>query len=53
MLFGRDFWPALARLKGDEGARSVLKAHADRCVRLDVEDAGVLRDVDSPDALRQ
>jgi len=53
VLFGRDFWPALARLKGDEGARSVLKTHADRCVRLDVEDAGVLQDVDSPDALRQ
>ncbi|WP_339444626.1 nucleotidyltransferase family protein [Pseudomonas hunanensis] len=52
VLFGRDFWPALARLKGDEGARSVLKAHADRCVRLDVEDAGVLQDVDRPDAVR-
>ncbi|QHG66155.1 nucleotidyltransferase family protein [Pseudomonas putida] len=53
VLFGRDFWPALARLTGDEGARSVVRAHPDRCVRLAVEDAGVLRDVDTPDALRQ
>jgi len=53
VLFGRDFWPALARLTGDEGARSVVKAHPHSCVRLAVEDAGVLRDVDTPDALRQ
>lgn len=53
VLFGRKFWPALAQLTGDEGARSVVKAHPDRCIRLAVEDAGVLRDVDTPDALRQ
>ncbi|MFJ4066747.1 NTP transferase domain-containing protein [Pseudomonas sp. NPDC089996] len=53
VLFGRDFWPALSQLAGDEGARSVVRAHPDRCVRLAVEDAGVLRDVDTPDALRQ
>jgi molybdenum cofactor cytidylyltransferase len=53
VLFGRDFWPALARLTGDEGARSVVKAHPDSCIRLAVEDAGVLRDVDTPGALRR
>ena len=53
VLFGRDFWPALARLTGDEGARSVVRANADSCVRLQVKDAGVLRDIDTPDALRQ
>jgi len=51
VLFGRDFWPALARLKGDEGARSVVKAHPESCVRLQVQDAGVLQDVDRPEAL--
>lgn len=53
VVFGRDFWPALAQLTGDEGARSVVRAHPYSCVRLAVEDAGVLRDVDTPDALRQ
>lgn len=53
VVFGRDFWPALARLTGDEGARSVVRAHPDSCVRLVVEDVGVLRDVDTPNALRQ
>lgn len=53
VLFGRDFWPALVRLSGDEGARSVVRANLHSCLRLDVEDAGVLRDIDTPEALRQ
>lgn len=51
VLFGRDLWPALTQLKGDEGARSVLQAHRQCCVRVAVDDAGVLRDVDTPDVL--
>lgn len=51
VVFGRTFWPELMRLTGDEGARSVLRSHRDCCVLLEVDDAGVLRDVDTPDAL--
>ncbi|EGB97302.1 MULTISPECIES: nucleotidyltransferase family protein [Pseudomonas] len=51
VLFGRDFWPALAQLQGDEGARSVVKAHPESCVRVHVQDVGVLQDVDRPEAL--
>jgi len=51
VLFGREFWPALTQLTGDEGARTVVQAHRDRCLVLDVSDSGVLRDVDTPDAL--
>nr|WP_314617639.1 nucleotidyltransferase family protein [uncultured Pseudomonas sp.] len=51
VLFGRDFWPALARLTGDEGARSIVKAHPASCIRLEVQDAGVLQDVDRPEAV--
>jgi len=51
VLFGRDFWAALSRLTGDEGARSVVRAHPASCIRLDVEDPGVLQDVDRPDAV--
>lgn len=51
VLFGCDFWPALTQLTGDEGARTVVQAHRDRCVVVDVNDPGVLRDVDTPDAL--
>ncbi|MHB9799333.1 nucleotidyltransferase family protein [Pseudomonas sp. MT3] len=52
VLFGREFWPALTQLTGDEGARTVVRAHRDCCVTLDVADAGVLSDVDTPAALR-
>ncbi|MFV3412908.1 nucleotidyltransferase family protein [Pseudomonas nitroreducens] len=52
VLFGRQFWPALTQLTGDEGARAVVQANRDRCIMLDVNDAGVLRDVDTPEALR-
>ncbi|AYF88478.1 nucleotidyltransferase family protein [Pseudomonas sp. JS3066] len=51
VLFGREFWPELCALTGDEGARRVLRAHAAAWVAVGVDDPGVLRDVDSPEAL--
>lgn len=39
---------ALAALSGDEGAKSVVDAHRDSLARIDVDDPGVLRDVDAP-----
>ncbi|MDR2319885.1 nucleotidyltransferase family protein [Pseudomonas monteilii] len=51
VIFGRDFWPALGQLHGDEGARSVVHAHRGSCVVVEVEDAGVLLDVDTPQGL--
>jgi molybdenum cofactor cytidylyltransferase len=38
----------LLALAGDDGARSVLARHRASLVRIDVDDAGVLRDVDRP-----
>lgn len=51
VLFGRVFWPELAQLSADEGARSVLQRHRHRLLVLHTRDAGVLRDVDTPQAL--
>ncbi|MGC4012474.1 MAG: nucleotidyltransferase family protein [Pseudomonas sp.] len=51
VLFGREFWPALTQLTGDEGARTVVQANRDRCITLEVADASVLRDVDTLAAL--
>jgi len=50
--FGKACGPALAELTGDEGARRVLAALGERLVRIDVDDAGVVRDVDTPADLR-
>jgi molybdenum cofactor cytidylyltransferase len=49
-------WPArhfaaIAALEGDRGARSLLAAHAAEVCYVPVADAGVTRDVDTPEAL--
>lgn len=39
---------ALLALGGDEGARSIIASHRHEIVHIDVDDPGVLRDVDLP-----
>ena len=46
--FGAACGPALAALADDFGARSLVAAHAGALLRIDVDDPGVLRDVDTP-----
>lgn len=46
--FGAEHLPALTILTGDEGARNVLRAAGDALIRLDVDDPGVLEDLDTP-----
>ncbi|HEV7814088.1 MAG TPA: nucleotidyltransferase family protein, partial [Janthinobacterium sp.] len=41
--------PLLLALDGDQGARNILKSHAVR--EVDVDDAGILRDIDTPEDL--
>lgn len=48
VVFGRMFWPQLACLNGDQGARSVLRAHASACEIIDVNDPGIHHDIDIP-----
>jgi molybdenum cofactor cytidylyltransferase len=49
--FGAACFAELAALSNDDGAKSVVAAHRDVLVRIDVDDAGTLRDVDRPDDL--
>lgn len=51
VLFGRRFWPELAALEGDEGARSLLHRHRQHVADLEVNDPGVLLDIDTPEDL--
>ena len=44
---------ALASLDGDEGARTILAAYREAIHFIDVEDAAVLADVDTPDGLQR
>jgi molybdenum cofactor cytidylyltransferase len=49
VAFSRFHLPLLLALDGDQGARAILKSHPVR--EVPVDDAGILRDIDSPDDL--
>jgi molybdenum cofactor cytidylyltransferase len=53
VLLARSLFAGIMTLWGDEGARSLLRAIPDRLAELPVDDPGILRDVDRPDALGQ
>ena len=46
--FGNRYRARLLGLKGDEGARSVVKRHAQDVEIIDCDDPGILRDIDTP-----
>ena len=46
--FARSCYAELATLSGEAGAKAIVAAHRDSLVRIDVDDAGTMRDVDSP-----
>ncbi len=46
VFFGNAFWTELSDLSGDDGAKSVVQWHRETCEFIDVDDVGVLKDVD-------
>jgi molybdenum cofactor cytidylyltransferase len=51
VAFARHHYDALAALTGDAGARALLEDHPEWLTLIDVDDPGILRDVDRPDQL--
>lgn len=51
VLWGRQFFPEMARLSGDVGARKLLDQHAEFVERVEVEEDSVLRDFDTVESL--
>jgi molybdenum cofactor cytidylyltransferase len=49
--FGRRYFPDLAGLSGDQGARELLRQYADSINYLDLDDPGILRDIDRKEDL--
>ena len=41
----------LIAIRGDEGARSVIQRHRDAVQLIEVDDAGITRDIDRPEDL--
>jgi CTP:molybdopterin cytidylyltransferase MocA len=46
----RDLIPEFLALAGDAQARDVIRCHRERTVYVDVDDAGILKDVDDPES---
>jgi molybdenum cofactor cytidylyltransferase len=51
VLWDRRFFPEMDSLRGDTGARALLKQHEAHLVEIEVGDECVLRDFDTPAAL--
>jgi molybdenum cofactor cytidylyltransferase len=51
VLWSRRFFPELAALQGDVGARHLIGTYRDAVVEVPVTSAGVFFDIDTPDAL--
>jgi molybdenum cofactor cytidylyltransferase len=48
VAFATSLMPELLAIEGDQGAREVLRAHAADILRLDCQDTGILKDIDTP-----
>ena len=51
VLWARRFFPEIAGLAGDVGARHLIGEHAELVAEVEMEDEAVLVDIDTPDAL--
>ena len=51
VALGAGFRDRLEALRGDAGARSLLREHEASIARVDVDDPGVMRDIDTPQDL--
>jgi molybdenum cofactor cytidylyltransferase len=51
VLWDRSFIPEMMQLTGDQGARKLLRRHAELVTELALESDGILRDFDTPQSL--
>ncbi|HJU20364.1 MAG TPA: molybdopterin-binding/glycosyltransferase family 2 protein [Stellaceae bacterium] len=51
VLWGRRFFPEIAGLAGDVGAKHLIGEHAELVAEVEMDDDAVLVDIDTPDAL--
>ena len=51
VLWDRTFFPEMQQIRGDVGARHLIGEHDDVLCEVEMKDASILLDVDTPDAL--
>ena len=50
VIFGKFYRREVLQLEGDRGAASLLQKHAEMVVEVPVDDSGIFKDVDTPEA---
>jgi molybdenum cofactor cytidylyltransferase len=53
VLLCSTYLPDLAALSGDKGARCILRRHAAHIVRVETQNPGILRDLDTPEDFQE
>ena len=53
VLWPAELFPLLMQLAGDAGARQLFASHADRIAEVTLDDAAILLDIDTPEALAE
>jgi molybdenum cofactor cytidylyltransferase len=51
VLWARRFFPEMAQISGDVGARHLIGEHAELVVEVEMDDDAILVDIDTPEAL--
>jgi molybdenum cofactor cytidylyltransferase len=51
VLWARRFFPEMARISGDVGARHMIGEHAELVTEIEMDDDAILVDIDTPEAL--
>ncbi len=49
ILFDRSLFRQIMKLRGDRGAKSVVEGNADSLLEVEVDDRGILLDIDTPE----
>ncbi|MBT3529389.1 MAG: nucleotidyltransferase family protein [Gammaproteobacteria bacterium] len=53
VAFSSEYFPELSCLQGDSGGRTLMKKHTENIIKLNLEDAGILQDIDTEDDLQR
>jgi molybdenum cofactor cytidylyltransferase len=53
VLWPRHYWPEIAALEGDQGAKSLIAKYTAHVVEVEVDNDGCFIDIDTPQALAQ
>jgi len=51
VIFHRNHFAALSKLEGDQGARRVIEGNAEHLIKIELDDPGIVQDIDQPEDL--